>query len=177
MILVTYVAIPVVAHPQVIGIGYLQVKLIIASQSPACCERLPTLNDPCERLPGFSEHVHMVGHDAPRDHSIAISIEVQQRVLHDLRNNWMSQRAAPDASIEPVFDSKSTLRIPAVYGKMGNLSSSSRSFSCGRLSASRKVIDCNRPTASRCGKYPREYHSFRGVPSLGPPTSSSARFL
>ena len=57
-------------------------------------------------------------------------------------------------------------------GRFDNSSSSSVSFSCGRLSASLKVTAWRSSFASRCGRYPREYHSFGD--SLGAPTSPLA---
>ncbi len=46
----------------------------------------------------------MVGHDAPRQHAIPITITMQQGILHHHGKLWMGQSAASHASIQPTFD-------------------------------------------------------------------------
>ncbi len=47
------------------------------------CVGLPRLDDPIERIvgAGLNNHVHMIGHDAPRQKAITLAIEMKQRRL------------------------------------------------------------------------------------------------
>ena len=58
----------------------------------------------------------MVGHDDPRQHTVAFAVEVQQRVLHDLGDAGVSQPARAVALVGVAFDSLAQLRGAGVVG-------------------------------------------------------------
>ncbi len=46
-------------------------------------------------LERFDNGVDVVWHDAPREHAIALTIEVQNDILNQLCNGWLAEPARP----------------------------------------------------------------------------------
>ena len=67
---------------------------------------------------GFHEHMHMVWHDAPREESITLAVEVQEGVAHLLRQFRVAQGATAHARIEPLFDFLASVGAALVFGEV-----------------------------------------------------------
>ena len=99
MMIVTNIAIKIIAHPQRTGSTEIPVY-----QSGS--ERLPALHYLGQWItfPCLDKHMHMVGHHAPRQQAIALTIAMQQRIFDDIRHGWLRQPARAVPGIKQAFD-------------------------------------------------------------------------
>ena len=70
------IAIPILAHPELICRGYLKGEPLVLTQYPAGGEGLPTLNEDRKIRQGFDKDMNVVWHDTPRVEVVAITMEV-----------------------------------------------------------------------------------------------------
>lgn len=118
MRLVADVSIPVVPHPEVLCVRDAELQLRVVGQCPAGDYGLPALDDPGDGRESFHEHMDMVRHDAPREKSIALAVEVLECIAHLLRQFRVAQGAAAHAGIEPLFDFFPSVGEALIFGKL-----------------------------------------------------------
>ena len=128
MPVVADVSIPIVPHPEVICVRDAKFYLFVVGQCPAGGDGFPTLDNPGDGRESFHENMHMVRHDAPRDESITLAVEVLQCVAHLLRQFRVAQGAAAHAGIEPLFDFLASVSGALIFGKLQQLLFEKREF-------------------------------------------------
>src|SRR5206468_2588373 len=98
VLIVANVPIEIVRHPE----GTKTVEYPVGFLSH---ERFPRMQNGRKRSVGcFDECMNMIGHDAPSNHPVALSVEMQQSLLHEMRNTLVTQVTDAVSGILVVLD-------------------------------------------------------------------------
>ena len=119
MPVVSNIPIPVITHPNTLGIRNTKAEFFVLGQSPARCNGFPALDNPRYGRKSFHEDMHMVRHDAPRDESIPLAVKVLERIAHLGRHFWMTECATTHSGIQPLLDPLAALGPAQRLGELG----------------------------------------------------------
>src|SRR5690349_15457202 len=60
----------------------------------------------------LDQRVNVIGHDNPREKTVALRVEIQKGALDDSSRNRIAESAASVSGIDPSFEAFAALRVP-----------------------------------------------------------------